>query len=367
MDEKEILNEENTEAKPQSEEKISLFDRVKSGAGDAKDWLMDKGNVAKDTAGDAVKWVEENAPIAMKKAGEAAEKARVMAEGAADWADASAKKAKVWMDSLAAAKRFRDAQYELDTLRPVFEGDIPTDYSLYPVLNIVESDEKRSKSKVCEGSVGFLSEAKDVEVLNVYLASFYSFSVKLDGGLEAGVYFSNPYKPGEYIESSKYATYLKEERVRELVNIGDCLGAKKVTVTFGLSERKAEEQKGKVGFKSGKNKAEAELERRISDSLNLSIVHSTSLKPHDNPVVPELVYYKYDNVIKDLIDRRMRKVLRSDTYSITYAQASDAKMKEATKVDGAVHALKLGTHQSLSACLKVESSIRMSYTIEFEE
>lgn len=367
MDEKDILNEENTEAKPQSEEKISLLDRVKAGAGDAKDWLMDKGNVAKDTAGDAVKWVEENAPIAMEKAGEAAEKARVMAEGAADWADASAKKAKAWMDSQAAAKRFRDAQYELDTLRPVFEGDVPMDYSLYPVLNIVESDEKRSKSKVCEGSIGFRSEAKGVEVLNVYIASFDCFPVKLDGGLETGVYYANPYKPGEYIESSKYATYLKKERVRELINIADCLGAKRVSVTFGTSEKKSEEQKGKVGFKNGKNKAEAELERKISDSLNLSIVHATSLKPHDNPVMPELVYYKYDKTIRDLIDRRMRKVLVSDTYSVTYAEVSDAKIKEATKIDGAVHALKLGTQQSLSACLKVEKSIRTSYTIEFED
>ena len=80
----------------------------------------------------------------------------------------------------------------------------------------------------------------------------------------------------------------------------------------------------------------------------------------------ELIYYKDNNTIKDLIDRRMRNSLVSDTYSIMYSSASGARIKEATKIDGAIKALKLGAAQSLSVCYSVESRIRMSYRIEFD-
>lgn len=320
----------------------------------------------KESGESAVKWVEKNTPVALEKVGEAADIVKDAAETAADWADANAKKAKNWIEAQSDAKKLRQMEYDLKTLRPIFDEDIPQNYNQYPILNIIESDEIRKDNPVCQGSYGFKTEARDIDVINIYLSSFDHFRVKINSSVEEGIYFANPYIPGEYIESNQYAAYLKDERVRELFRIADCLGAKYVSVSFTMVEKKVEEEKGKLSLKKGKDKAEMEAERKLSESLQLSIEHSSHFKPHNNPVRPELIYYKDNNTIKDLIDRRMRNSLVSDTYSIMYSSASGARIKEATKIDGAIKALKLGAAQSLSVCYSVESRIRMSYRIEFD-
>lgn len=324
-------------------------------------------NKIKETSENAVQWVKDTTPVALEKASEIAEKAKDVAEDAAILAGSGVKKAKVWIETQQDANKLRKKEYDLRTLRPIFDKDIPTNYEHYPLLNIVKSDDKRMSNPFCLNSFGFMSESRDLDVLNIYLSSFSKFNITLNGATEEGVYFANPYVPGEYIDSNQYAIYLKDERVRELFNIADCLGAKYVSVSFKMVEKKTDEEKGKLKLKNGKNKAEIEAERKLSESLQLSIDHTSHFKPHNTPTIPKLVYYKDNNTIKDLIERRMQNKLVSDTYSISYASASSAKMKEASKVDSAIKALKLSASQSLSVCYKVENQIRMSYRIEFED
>lgn len=324
-------------------------------------------NKIKETGENAVQWVKETTPVALEKASEIADKAKDVAEDAAVIADSGVKKAKVWIETQQEANKKRKEEYNIKTLRPIFDKDIPTNYEHYPLLNIVKTDEKRMNNPFCLNSFGFISESRDFEVLNVYLSAFNKFNISLDGAIEEGVYFANPYVPGKYIDSSQYAVSLQEARVNELFDIADCLGAKYVSVSFNMIEKKEEDEKGKLKLKNGKNKAEAEAERKLSESLQLSIARTSHFKPHNNPTKPELVYYKDNKTIKDLIERRMQNKLVSDTYSISYASVSSARMKEATKVDSAIKALKLSASQSLSVCYKVENQIRMSYRIEFED
>lgn len=337
-----------------------IIDKTAGKLNEVKESLENASDSAKKNINEAAKWVEEKTPVVIDKVEDTV-------EGIEEFVDSTAKNAKRWVKAQNDANKLRKMHYDLDTLRPIFDDNLPKSYSDYPLINIVNKDEKRDSNPVCAGSYGFMTETKDLDVPNIYAASFDKFGIVLDEDLEEGVYYANPYVPGEYIESNRYAIYLKQERVRELINIAKSLGAKYVNVSFSIEEKMSEEQKGKLSLKAGKNKSEVEAEKKIKESLKLSIGETQKYKGHNNPKYPNLIYYKNDKTIKELIDERINgdnELLKHD-YSIVYATASSSKIKEAAKVDSAVKTLKLGATQSLALCYEVESQIRLSYTIEF--
>lgn len=348
--------------------KKGLFAKnLKDSAKTALAWAKETGETAKEKAGEAKAWVDEKTPEVMEKLSDAAEKAKETAGDAAEWADASAKKTKAWIEAQNVANQQRKMSYELATLKPIFDDNIPDSFAEYPVINILKSDEKRSKSPVCAGSYGFMSDTKELVVPNIYVASFDKFEITLTDKLEEGVYYANPYIPGEYIEANQYAKYLKAERVRELVQVAEVLGAKYVSVSFDIKERKVEEVSGKLSAKQKKNLLEFEAEQKLINSLELKIGKDRHMSGHNNPSRPQLVYYKYDKDILDLIESRINGTnpVNRETYRVSYATASQAKQKEALKIDAALKILNLHVKHQLSTCYAVEEAIKMNYTIEF--
>ena len=329
--------------------------------------VKDVGQDVAEIAKKAKDVIDEKTPEVVEKAVEVADKAKELAVDVKESANQVAKNAGIWIKAQKNSQIIRKFNYDTDALCPIFDDQIPEDYSIYPVVNIVDSDEKRSKSEACKGSIGFKTEAKDVEVLNIYTSQVNLFPIVLGVNPKEGVYYANPYIPNEYIESSQYPFYLKEERVRELVNIADSLGAKKVSVTFVTKENKEEEQKGKAELKAGKSKAKVEAERKLRESLKLSIIKSETYVGHDHPVKPKLVYYKDDKNVSELIEKRINGTnqILKHKYSIAYATMSSAKKKEAVKIDSALKILKLGASESLSVCAEVDSELILNYEIEF--
>lgn len=329
--------------------------------------VKDVGQDVAEIAKKAKDVIDEKTPEVVEKVAEAADKAKEFAVDAKEGADQALKKAGIWIKTQKESDAKRKYNFDKETLLPIFDNEIPNDYDIYPVVNVVDSDEKRSKSEACKGSIGFKTEAKDVNVLNIYTSQTKLFPIVLGTNPKEGVYYANPYIPGEYIESSQYAIYLKEERVRELVNVADSLGAKKVRVTFATKNSKEKDQKIKGELKAGKSKARIEAEQRLRESLKLTIEKSETYMGHDHPVRPKLVYYKDDKNICELIEKRINgnnQILKHE-YSIAYATSSSAKIKEAAKVDSALKVLKLGASESLSVCTGVESEIVLNYEIEF--
>ena len=160
---------------------------------------------------------------------------------------------------------------------------------------------------------------------------------------------------------------MKTERVRELVQVADSLGAKYVSVSFDVKERQTEDTKGILNGAFGKNKVQIEAERELLKSLELTIGNKRTFGDHDKPETPEIIYYKNEKDILNLIESRIsgKNTLNKETYSVTYAFVSQSKLKEAAKVDGAVKTLKFNVNHQLSTCYAVESKIKMEYTIEF--
>ena len=54
-------------------------------------------------------------------------------------------------------------------LCPIFEDDLDsTDFSLTKLIRVAEMDKKHAESIICQGSIGFESEQKDLRIVNIY-------------------------------------------------------------------------------------------------------------------------------------------------------------------------------------------------------
>ena len=63
----------------------------------------------------------------------------------------------------------RSKEAALRLLQPIFPADLTqTDFLLSKLIRITEPDKKHAESEVCIGSVGFVSDQKDMKVINIY-------------------------------------------------------------------------------------------------------------------------------------------------------------------------------------------------------
>lgn len=328
------------------EKKKFNLDALKESGAKVGQWLKEGGKFVAEKAGDVAVW-----------AGDAKDKAVIVADEAAE-------AGKKIMDSIKQAKQ--DSDYRI--LRPVFEDDLEDNTFDFPrMINICEIDEKRKKNPICLNSIGYQSSPNDLEVLNIFRDNFDKFNLSVFPEINEGVYYSNPSIPGTYILVDKYFKYIKEEKVRELVRIAKDLGAKRVVVEISEKEASVDQKAGKVAAKIGKGKGEASVDVAQKQSVGVTVAANEKWSGHNSPKRPELVYFKNENHIKDLIEMRFDPMnkLEAHTYEIEYTSSASLKVKEAVKIDGALKAMKCSMSESMSSGAEKSERTYFRYTVEF--
>ena len=279
-------------------------------------------------------------------------------------ADEATDAGKKILDNIAQAKK--ESDYRI--LRPVFVDDIEdSSFDMPRMINLCEMDEKRKKNPVCLNSIGFQSSPNDVPVLNIFRDKFNQFGITVFPDIIDGVYYANPAIPGTYISVEQYFKFIKEEKVRELVRIAKDLGAKHVVVEISEKEASIDQKTAKAAAKVGKGKAEAAAEMAQKHSVGVTVGANERWSGHNQPKRPELVYFKNENHIKDLIDMRFDPMnkLESHTYEIEYTSSASIKVKEAVKIDGALKAMKCNISESMSSGAEKSERTYFRYTVEF--
>ncbi|MDO4378621.1 MAG: hypothetical protein Q4C64_05660, partial [Erysipelotrichia bacterium] len=313
-----------------SEKKRIKFDEIKEKGEAVGEWLKDSGKFVAEKTKDAAIW-----------AGEAKNKAAIIA-------DETAKVTKKILDNIKQAKQ--ESDYKI--LRPIFAEDLKIALHNIPkMVNICEMDEKRKNNPVCLNSIGYQSSPNGLDVLNIFENYFSQFDLTLLPGVNEGVYYVNPYISNTYISIDKYFKYIKEEKVRELVRIAKDLGANRVIVEISEKETNSEHNDNKIKMKAGKGKADVDFDKTQKENVEVTVAANEKWSGHNNPKKPELVYFKDENHIKDLIEMRFDPLnrLQSHTYEIEYTSSSSIKIKEAAKIDGALKVMKFNMSQSMSS------------------
>ena len=257
------------------------------------------------------------------------------------------------------------------TLCPIFEDDLDsTDFSLTKLIRVAEMDKKHAESIICQGSIGFESEQKDLRIVNIYPDKATAFGLTYYPDMDSEFYYVDPCDRDHYIALDDYFNYLKVARVSELQKIAQDLGAKHFRVTYKEQKKLFESNtaKAKLGVKAtGKLKEDSEYahDSKSSDFSRVEIAAEMECIGH-KPVEPKLVYFKKDPQILNLVALRMSdNPLTHQVYTLVLSNSSGIKVKDAIKIDAALSAMKCSGNATVTSEAESESRRFFEYEIDF--
>ena len=259
-------------------------------------------------------------------------------------------------------------ELELKKLQPIFAETIASvDFALPKFIRVTERDKKYANSEVCQGSIGYYSDHKDLKIVNIFSDSLSFFSLSFYPDSECDFYYIDPSDINRYISINEYFSYLKVERINELQILAQSLGAKHFKVTYKeeVSSVSKNNIKGKM---NATKKLNSDIEHRHFEEKysNVEIAAESSYPGHD-PVLPELKYMQRDPSIKTLIEMRMDKTspLSHQKFMLKMSNSSGIKESDAVKIDAVLKGFKIGANTNIANEAKNESNRYLEYEIEF--
>ena len=294
-------------------------------------------------------------------------------DGSFDFKDVSAMADSIGNAAQNAANAMRDnaearnREKERKALQPVFLEDLDsTDFTLSKLIRAVDIDKKHAESEVCKGSVGFISEQKELRNVNIYKNMIGAFGISLYPDADSEIYYIDPSDRDKYIALDDYFGYLKIARVNELQKIAQDLGAKHFRVTY--REKKASITKNDMKAKGNVRAGAAEAERNlsISDNSNIEVAAEMQCLGHA-PIEPKLLYLRGEPSIQSLIALRMDKnsQMFHQEFSLKLSNSSGIKEKDAVKIDAALKAMKISGNTTVVSEAQSESRRFFEYEVDF--
>lgn len=265
----------------------------------------------------------------------------------------------------------RTRELDRKTLQPFFEEDlINTDFLLSKLIRITTIDKKRAESEVCQGSIGFISNQKDLRIVNIFRDKIDSFGLSFYPDPECELYYVDPSDRNKYIALDDYFSYLKVARITELQTIAQQLGAKHFRVTY-------KEQKTTFSSNTTKAKANAKVPGSPSSFDTEHALSSTAVStvevaaemdcPGHSPTMPTLNYLLREPSIENLIKLRMDETspLTHQKFTLQLSNSSGMKEKDAVKIDAVMKAMKISGNTTVANEVRNESRRFFEYEIDF--
>lgn len=260
---------------------------------------------------------------------------------------------------------------EFKELHPFFQEDVEEPgFSLPKLLRIAPMDSKHAESSICENSIGYIFNDKEMNVMTIYPEKIELFDLKIYPDMDCGLYYVDPNDRDFYISLDDYFNYLKIARVGELQKIAQDLGATHFRVTFKEQKKSfsKNDMKGNAGLKlPGKQGGSAAFEHHSGEEMfsKAEIAAEMVFIGHE-PVEPTLNYFRKDPQIQNLIALRMSdNTMKHQTYTLNLSNSSGIKVKDAGKIDAALKAMKIEGNATVSSEAENETRRVFEYEIDF--
>lgn len=338
----------------------NLLNDIKSEVSKLKDVSEEAGKNASDLLGKAkdavVRSADQNDDGKFNK-----EDVSAIAESVSQTVKSSVK-------SLKESTEEKSRQLEMKRLKPIFAETIDADDFVLPkFIRVTERDKKYINSEVCQGSIGYFSEYKDLKIVNIFRDSLAKFRLSFYPDSECEFYYIDPSDRDRYISLDDYFSYLKVERINELQMLAKSLGAKHFKVTYIEEQTSVSEKKAKG---SGKvtGVGNADLEHKYSEQKYSSVEIAAELDfPGHDPIMPQLKYMLRDPSIKTLISMRMDTAspLSHQKFMLKMSNSSGIKESDALKIDAVIKGMKVGANTNIANEAKNESNRYLEYEIDF--
>ena len=265
---------------------------------------------------------------------------------------------------------------ERKTLRPVFMEDLYSNafgessndtVHLPELISIVAHDRKHAESAVCSGSIGYLTGAKDADLLNLYEDVATQFEISFLPDMAQTIYYRDPYRNNVYVRLDSYFSYLKKNRVSELELIAQSLGAQSFRVAFREHQSSTSSQAADIVVNIGKNTENVSAQKSQSEKSKVEIAAETQFDGHNEPKIPSLVYFKNEDDIQKLIQMRMDRSnpIRSKDFHFQCIRSAGMTEKTAAKIYSILLHMRRGVAAAFSNEIQREGRTELEYHIEF--
>lgn len=257
---------------------------------------------------------------------------------------------------------------ELKTLQPIFPDALDSTEFLMPkFIRVAERDKRHAESEVCQGSIGYTSNSKGFQYVNIFRDSIDYFGLMFYPDSDYEFYYVDPSDRDRYVALDEYFSYLKIARVNELQKIAQDLGAKYFKVTYKEEQTSFSEKKMK-GHANAKGIATADAEHNSMEKKYSTVEIAAEMEfPGHTPIKPQLKYMQRDPSIQTLVAMRMDEnaPLLNQKYMLKMSNSSGMKEADAAKIDGVLKGMKISGNATVSSEAKNEARRYLEYEIKF--
>lgn len=257
---------------------------------------------------------------------------------------------------------------ELKTLQPIFPDALDSTEFLMPkFIRVADRDKKHAESEVCQGSIGYTSNSKGFQYVNIFRDSIDYFGLMFYPDSDYEFYYVDPSDRDRYVALDEYFSYLKIARVNELQKIAQDLGAKYFKVTYKEEQTSFSEKKMK-GHANVKGIATADAEHNSMEKKYSTVEIAAEMEfPGHAPIKPQLKYMQRDPSIQTLVAMRMDEnaPLLNQKYMLKMSNSSGMKEADAAKIDGVLKGMKISGNATVSSEAKNEARRYLEYEIKF--
>lgn len=257
---------------------------------------------------------------------------------------------------------------KLKKLNPIFPEKFQSEDFNLPNMIMIVDDAVRRDNKLCEGSIGWLSNDTGVEMLYLYDEAVEFSGLKfVPAPVCDAIYYVDTFDRSKFIRTDCIFSKAHEEKIAELKYIAHCLGAKRCSIEIEESQidTKVQNRGAKVTEKAKNVKvvesSEYDFRQSGKDSRSGKVV--VEFEGNGECTQPELKWFSYDDNIKRLIEMRMgsSNSVKSETLELSGASSATMSQKTAYAIDSAIG----DGNVSLSSQAEKEHYSKLIFNIEF--
>lgn len=269
-----------------------------------------------------------------------------------------------------------DAKYNFDlkTINPATpEKLFSPEYDFPSMIQVLEHD-KKMETPVCKGAFGFHERIKDNYLLCIMSKYADQVGITFMPYITETIYCQNSYDERMYICLDDYFEFIHDAKIHELEKIAQCLGAKKVSISFKtvkkslVSDNTDSSMKIKMPFNKKKTFGASYSHDAASNEFSdIKIASEIEFDGNKAPEEPELTYFKGNSDITSLIKMRLdpELPLKTKTYEFHCGQSREMREKDAAGIDAVLKAKGLSGNATMVSELQLEQRKILEYKIEF--
>ena len=321
--------------------------------------LKQLGNKVNQIISDTSVKVDEVAKETVEKSKEAGKKVAVSVQkGAIDLSD-----------------KMKSANYQsrIKKYNPLFpEVYFSESFHVPNMIKIVDDAERRGID-VCDGAIGWLGKVANTEILYLYDEAVEESGLTFVPMPQCNsVYYVDSFNRTRFIRADIICSIAHKEQVAELRHIAQMLGAKKCTIE--IKETKEESSKVTRSVSTEENK---QLVASIGEGYEINNESSSNsyqegkivsvFEGSDEPKVPTLKWFAYDDSIKGLIKTRLsgENLSKRENFKFSGSSTSAISQQAAYAIDSAVGGVGIKGNASVAKQMKQEINKTMYFSIEF--